>query len=100
MSKSKSRVLSLIVLLAFSFVIFTSSLFIIVHADHHCTGEGCAVCTELAECHNTLSALGTAVAGTLPVSLILIAAAVLVCVTVQARSEHTTLISLKVELLN
>jgi hypothetical protein len=55
---------------------------------------------ELAECHKTLHTLGTAVAGVLQLILILCIAAALYKVIIKTHSEHTTLISLKVELLN
>ncbi len=57
MSKGRNRAISWIVLVIFSLVIFCSSAFIIVHADHDCTGEDCSVCMELAECHKTLNTL-------------------------------------------
>ena len=100
MSKNRNRAISWIVLMVFSLVIFCSSAFIIVHADHDCTGEDCSICMELAECHKTLHTLGTAVAGALMLILILCIAAVLCNIIIKSHSEHTTLISLKVELLN
>ena len=100
MSKGRVRVLSWVILLAFSLVIFSSSLFIITHAAHDCTGEGCSICMELAECHKTLHTLGTAVAGALQFTLILCIVPALCKVIIKTHSAHTTLISLKVELLN
>ncbi|MBR6982792.1 MAG: hypothetical protein IKH75_04520 [Ruminococcus sp.] len=100
MSKSRNRAISWIVLMVFSFVIFTSSAFIIVHAYHDCTGEDCSICMELAQCRKTLHTLGTAVAGALQLTLILCIAAALYKVIIKTHSAHTTLISLKVELLN
>ena len=99
MTRSRNRAVSLIVLVVFSLVIFCSSVFIIVHADHDCTGEDCAVCIALAECHKNLNMPGTAAAGALKLPMMLCAA--VLCITViKSHSEHTTLISLKVELLN
>ncbi|MBQ8979681.1 MAG: hypothetical protein IJ080_08010, partial [Oscillospiraceae bacterium] len=90
---------SWIIFAVFSLVIFCSSAFIMIHADHDCTGEDCSVCMELAQCHKALQSLGTA-SGALWLALML-CAAVGFCVTVaRSRSAHTTLISLKVELLN
>lgn len=100
MSKSRNRAISWIVLMVFSLVIFCSSAFIIVHADHDCTGEDCSICMELSECHKTLHTLGTAVAGALKLTLILCIAAALCKIIIKSHSAHTTLISLKVELLN
>lgn len=100
MSKGRVRVLSWVILLVFSLVIFSSSLFIITHAAHDCTGEGCSICMELAECHKTLNTLGTAVKGVLQLILILCIVPALCKVIIKTHSAHTTLISLKVELLN
>ncbi len=101
MSKSRNRAISWIVLVVFSLVIFCSSAFIITHTNHDCTGDDCSVCMELAECHKILNTLGTtAVAGTLQFTLILCIVAALCKVIIKSHSEHSTLISLKVELLN
>lgn len=100
MSKSRNRAISWIVLMVFSLVIFCSSAFIIVHADHDCTGEDCSICMELAECNKTLHTLGTAIAGALQFTLMFCIVAALCNIIIRSHSEHTTLISLKVELLN
>ena len=100
MSKNGKKAVSWILSVIFSLVIFCSSAFIIVHADHFCTGEDCSICMELAECHKTLHTLGTAVAGALQLTLILCIVAALCNIIIKTHSEHTTLISLKVELLN
>lgn len=100
MSKRRNRAVLWILLAVFSLVIFCSSAFIIVHTDHDCTGEDCSVCTELAECRKILHSLGTADAGTLCLILMLCIAYVLCKLVTESRSAHTTLISLKVELLN
>lgn len=100
MSKSRNRAISWIVLAVFSLVIFCSSAFIITHTNHDCTGDDCSICMELAECHKALHTLGTAVAGALQLTLILCIVAALCNIIIKSHSEHTTLISLKVELLN
>ena len=100
MTGSKKRFITMMILIVFSFVIFGSSSFIITHADHICTGEECAVCIELAECHKTLSMAGTASAGGIHLSVMLLLLYVLIKAAAGTRTDHTTLISLKVELLN
>ncbi len=100
MSKTRNRAIALTVLAVFSLVIFCSSAFIIVHTDHNCTGEDCSVCIELAECHKTLNTLGTALTGIVNHLVIMFALSVIVKCFTKTRSDHTTLISLKVELLN
>lgn len=100
MSKNGKKAVSWILFIVFSLAIFCSTAFIIVHADHFCTDEDCSICMELAECHKTLHTLGTAVAGALQLTLILCIVAALCSIIIKTHSEHTTLISLKVELLN
>ncbi len=100
MSKNRSRVLSWIVLIVFSFVIFSSSLFIIAHAGHDCTGDDCSVCMELSECHKTLNSFAAPAGGMLQLALVLIIAAVITKTLIKPCYDHITLISLKVELLN
>ena len=100
MSKNGKKAVSWILSVIFSLVIFCSTAFIIVHADHFCTGEDCSICMELAECHKTLHTLGTAVAGALLPTLMLLIMAVLIRIVIKLYTAHITLISLKVELLN
>lgn len=100
MSERRSRAVSLIVLIIFSLVIFSSSLFIITHADHNCTGEDCTVCMELALCNKTLHTLGTTVGGVLHLMMTVCVIAVFSKIIIAHHNKHTTLISLKVELLN
>lgn len=100
MSKNRNRVVSWIVIVVFSLVIFCSTAFIITHNNHNCTGDDCSICMELAECHKVLHTLGTAVAGVLQLTLMLCIAVALCNIIIRSHSEHTTLISLKVELLN
>ena len=100
MSKSRNKAILWITLVVFSLVIFCSSAFIIVHADHAHTGEDCSICMELAECHKTLNTLGTAVSGALQLTLMFCIFAALCKIVIKSHPAHTTLISLKVELLN
>ena len=100
MTRNKNRVISWIILISFSFVIFGSSFVIITHADHVCTSEDCSVCMELAECHKTLYTLGTAFMDGVHLSVMIFVLSVIVKFFISKRSYHQTLISLKVELLN
>ena len=100
MTGSRKKVLSLIMLFVLNFVIFGSSCFIISHTGHDCSGEDCPVCMELAECHKILHTLGTAVPGAIQ-SILMLCIAVLLCNVIRKSDPvHTTLISLKVELLD
>ncbi|MCR5022636.1 hypothetical protein [Ruminococcus sp.] len=100
MIKNKNRAISWIMFAVFSLVIFFSFTFIRVHADHDCTGEDCSICMELAQCHKTLHTFGTSFAGALQLTLKFCIVAALCEIMIKMHSAHTTLISLKVELLN
>ena len=43
-------------------VVLSSSVFIIEHADHDCTGEDCPICEQLYACAQNLKNLAAAVA--------------------------------------
>ncbi len=100
MTSSRKKVLSLIVLFVLNFVIFSSSCFMISHTGHYCSGEYCPVCMDLAECHKILHTLGTAFSGAIEAVLMLCIAVLLCNVIRKSDPVHTTLISLKVELLD
>lgn len=42
-------------------VLFGSSLFVLTHLSHECTGEGCGVCSEIGTCVSALHLLSEAV---------------------------------------
>ena len=100
MTEKRSRIVSLVVLFVFSFVLFGSSLFIVTHTGHHCAGEDCAVCMELAGCEQTLHTPAVCASGMIRLVAMFLSALLLVRAAVQTRTANTTLISLKVELLN
>ena len=101
MTSRKNRFISGIILIVFSFVIFSSVRFIIEHTDHECSGEDCSFCMELAVCRKLLRTFGSAVpavsAVLLPASFSHAAKPLLIYFN---DKDHYTLISLKVELLN
>jgi len=43
-------------------VVLSSSVFIIEHADHDCTGEDCPICEQIYACEQNLKNLAAAVA--------------------------------------
>ena len=100
MTNNKKRFVLWIILIVFSFVILGSSSFIITHADHDCTGEECSVCIELSECYKTLNTLGTTLIGSAHLSAMMFVMFVTVNFFTKTIADHSTLISLKVELLN
>lgn len=100
MTSRRNTVISWILFIVFSFVIFSSSCFIILHSEHSCTGEECSVCDELAECHKILNTLDTILICAFHLASVIFALFVILKSHVKTRSDHSTLISLKVELLN
>ncbi|WP_294486225.1 hypothetical protein [uncultured Ruminococcus sp.] len=100
MSKGRNRVVTWIVLAALGIVMLGSSAFIIIHAEHDCTGEECAVCAALAECIRTLDNMGSACAGAVQTVLTCCLTAAVCIIIIKLCYAHTTLISLKVELLD
>ena len=100
MTNNKKRFVLWIILIVFSFVILGSSSFIITHADHDCTGEECSVCIELSECYKTQNTLGTALIGSANLFTMMFVLFVTVNFFTKTIADHSTLISLKVELLN
>ncbi|MCR4861851.1 MAG: hypothetical protein K5884_04440 [Ruminococcus sp.] len=100
MANKSRRLVSILIAAVFSIVVFGSLLFIIEHSAHDCSGEDCAVCMEIAACQNNLSAFGTTSAAAIAVTAAIAIFAVLVIAAVRTISNNSTLISLKVELLN
>jgi hypothetical protein len=100
MMNNKNRILSFMIFIIFSFVIFSSACYIAVHTDHVCSGENCSVCIELAECSHVLHTVNAEAAGVIKLMLLLITVAALIKAVIRVYSEHDTLVSLKVELLS
>jgi hypothetical protein len=80
-------------------VILCSSIFIIEHSGHNCKGNDCTICIELAQCRSNLNMLGTAAAA-IALAAILIVITAEVITSARTVSVGSTLITLKVELLN
>jgi len=99
MKNIKNRIAAIAAVFVFVSVLFCSAVFIIDHSSHKCTGSGCEICAELAQCGNNLRT--TCIPG---YSALCIAAAVFTVYTAvsAAKGANTanTLISMKVELLN
>lgn len=80
-------------------VILCSSIFIIEHSEHDCKGSDCTICIELAQCRSNLLTFGTASAA-ITFAAILVVIAAEVVTAIRTSSVGSTLITLKVELLN
>lgn len=44
------------------FLVLFSTFFIVIEADHDCTGEDCPICACIAQCENTLHQIGYGIA--------------------------------------
>lgn len=58
---TKKRILAAVLTALVLVVMLSSSLFIIEHADHDCTGEDCPICQQIYLCTQTLKTLSIAV---------------------------------------
>lgn len=96
---TKKRILTAVLAALVLVVMLSSSLFIIEHADHDCTGEDCQICQQIYLCTQTLKTL----------SLAVIAAAVfyafsallsIIIKQVETACVPNTPVSLKVKLTN
>ena len=100
MKKVTNRFIVFLITISVMLMLVISSFMIVKHIHHHCTGEACSVCRELIQCFNNVRILGTA--DNTPVLSIafVIGFMVTLLFAVITMSNKTTLISLKVELLN
>ena len=57
---TKKRILTAVLATLVLVVMLSSSLFIIEHADHDCTGEDCQICQQIYLCTQTLKTLSLA----------------------------------------
>ena len=100
MKKVVNRSIVFLIMISVMLMLVISSFMIAKHIHHHCTGKDCPVCSELTQCFNNVRLLGSV--GNTPVLSLafVIGFAVMLMFTVSTISNKTTLISLKVELLN
>lgn len=100
MQKITKRVASAIMCIFLVVALFTSVFFVVENAHHQCTNkEGCPICAEIVQSLNFIAGIRL-----LPAPAILIIIAQMAFFVVQdicqQLDNHTTLISLKVELLD
>lgn len=96
---TKKRILVAVLTALVLVVMLSSSLFIIEHADHDCTGEDCLICEQICLCTQTLKTLSIAVI----TAMVFFALAALLYITIRQAETicvpHTP-VSLKVKLTN
>lgn len=100
MKKVINRIIIFFIMISVMLMLVISSFMIAKHIHHHCTGKNCPVCSELTQCFNNVRLLGNV--GNAPVLSFAFAIgfAVTLIFAASTMSNITTLISLKVELLN
>ena len=96
---TKKRVMAAVLAALILVVMLSSSLFIIEHADHDCTGEDCPICEQIYLCTQTLKTLSAAVMATC-VFFLLAALLQIRIRQVEAACVSHTPVSLKVKLSN
>ena len=57
---NRSRIAAAVLAAITILVVLSSSIFIIEHADHNCTGEDCPICEQLYSCAQNLKNLAAA----------------------------------------
>ena len=95
----KARIAALLICVVFCCAIAFSAFFIIAEADHDCAGEHCPICAEIAACVVLLETAAVAVIFSASRQFHHMVAAC-ICGIRFADSTSTTLVSLKILLLN
>ena len=100
MKKVANRFIVFTIMISVVLMLVISSFMITKHMHHHCTGNNCPVCQEIIQCINNVRLLGFTVNGFVLSNTYVIVFMVTLIFAVSTMSNKTTLISLKVELLN
>lgn len=96
MRKSK-KCLAIVIAVTMLFTMLFSGAYIAAEANHHCSGEDCPICEEVALCQNTWKQFSATVAETAAVFVFLFAL-LLSAIQISKKWESITLITLKVKL--
>ena len=59
----KNRILPFLLMVCVTIVLVLSTVFVVTHIDHTCTGEGCETCHQIAICVAITHQLSEATAG-------------------------------------
>ena len=100
MKKVANRFIVFLIMISVMLMLVISSFMIAKHIHHHCTGSNCPVCEEIIQCFNNVRLLGYSGNGPVLSNAFFIGFMVTFIFAVSTMSNKTTLISLKVELLN
>ena len=97
--KKRNCITAAVLAVLFALTILTSSVFIISHADHDCTGEDCPICEQVYACAQSLKNLVAAVAAMMVMLAFRFAAQAVMEQAKYAYIPHTP-VNLKVKLSN
>ena len=97
--RARSRFLSPSILrIVIALLVIAPSLFVLVEANHDCSGDDCPICHEIAQCIQVENEIGS---GAVPVSVAVLPTFVPVClmaIVCLKVISHRSLVSLKVRL--
>ena len=99
MTKKAGKILAVLLVFSFVFVMIFSSAFVILHSNHRCVTNHCRICCQIANCQNNFSVFSYF----LVLITILLFFAALIFISKRIFSDrfyHPTLILLKVKLSN
>ncbi|MCD7764406.1 MAG: hypothetical protein LUI14_14725 [Lachnospiraceae bacterium] len=95
----KNRAAAFVIALVLLFVMCFSSFYVVKNANHHCFGEQCPICEQIAACENTLHGFSLA-AAVIAAVLFVPALCTSAVKPLSVFSFSDTLVSLKVKLSN
>ena len=93
----KRRMIAAIMCFALLLVMASSAAYIVIEANHNCTGDGCPICHKIQICQQVLNTVGTALVK-VAVSFGALFLLVAPVHTLFRAAKVVTLISLKVKL--
>lgn len=96
-SSTTKRIMAAVVTAAMLIVVLLSGLYIILEADHDCSGEDCHICECLENCQAVIHQTGSAPVSNAAVAVTLFFLAS-VCVCAHGRTHRETPVSDKVQL--
>ena len=96
---NRSRIAAAVLAAITILVVLSSSIFIIEHADHNCTGEDCPICEQLCACAQNLKNLTTVAVTVMVIIAFRFALQAVIGQAKYAYAPHTP-VNLKVKLSN
>lgn len=100
MKSTKNRIIAFVIGIVLTSLILSSSIFIAENSKHICTGNDCPICMEINQCENTINSLGHITFNTSFFWNIIVIFFTEIIFNFGTRTNCSTLITLKVELLS